>query len=256
MASYKKGVKTELSENFNSLEFDCKGEGCCNTTTINPQLITYLQLIRNHFGKAITITSGYRCYTHNKRVGGATNSRHNKGDAADIVVSGVAPIEVAKFAESIGIKGIGLYSDFAHIDTRTSKSFWYGHSEEPRTTFGGATASKDLVQEEEKQETAIEISVLSWQLAAIADGFSFPSGADGLWGAECVPVARKAVVKKRANPVYKNLCKLVQRAVGASVDGICGDETKTAIKKYQKQKGLKQDGECGLNTWKAILAQQ
>lgn len=259
MVSYKKGEVVKLSENFNSTEFDCKGSGCCSITTINPQLVNYLQLIRNHFGKPITITSGYRCYTHNKRVGGATGSRHNKGDAADIVVSGVAPREVAKFAESIGIKGIGLYETavdgyFVHIDTRTTKSFWYGQKQEKRTTFDGATTNKDLVVEEQKEEPGTKNAVMSWQLSAIADGFSFPSGADGLWGAECVSVAGKAVIKKRANFLYKNLTKIVQRAVGATVDGLCGDETKTAIKKYQKQKGLKQDGEVGLNTWKMILA--
>ena len=47
------------------------------------------------------------------------------------MVEGIHPSEVAKFAESIGILGIGLYetnSDgyFVHIDTRTTKSFWYG----------------------------------------------------------------------------------------------------------------------------------
>ena len=251
MGSYKKGEVVKLSENFNSNEFDCRGAGCCEITTINPQLVNYLQLIRNHFGKPITITSGYRCYTHNKRVGGATGSRHNKGDAADIVVSGVAPREVAKFAESIGIKGIGLYETakdgfFVHIDTRTTKSFWYGQGQERRTTFNGATTNKELTQKEQNP-------IQQWQLAAIADGFSFPSGADGLWGAECVSVARKAVVKVRNNPLYKNLCRVAQRAVGAEVDGICGDETRQKIKQFQKQNGLKIDGEVGLNTWKAIL---
>ena len=142
--TYKKGQKTKLSENFNSLEFDCHGSGCCSETIINPKLVEYVQKIRDHFGKSITITSGYRCPVHNKRIGGATGSRHSKGDAADIVVAGVAPREVAKYAESIGIKGIGLYETnadghFTHVDTRDVKSFWYGQNEAKRTTFGGST---------------------------------------------------------------------------------------------------------------------
>lgn len=117
----KSGMK--LSEHFNSNEFDCHGSGCCSTTIINEKLVEYLEKIREHFKKPITITSAYRCVTHNRNVGGATGSRHSKGDAADIVVSGVAPAEVARFAESIGIKGIGLYETsadghFVHIDTR------------------------------------------------------------------------------------------------------------------------------------------
>lgn len=254
MGSYTKGKATKLSDNFNSTEFDCHGKGCCNVTTINPQLVTYLQLIRNHFGKPITITSGYRCFTHNKNVGGATGSRHNKGDAADIVVSGVAPKEVAKYAESIGVKGIGLYETaadgyFVHIDTRTAKSFWYGQRQEYRASFGGTTTNQELTHEEQNP-------IMKWQLAAIADGFTFPSGANGVWGAECAAVARKAVIKVRTNPIYKNLCKLVQKAVSAKVDGICGNETRRKIKEYQKKNGLKIDGEVGLNTWKAILSIQ
>lgn len=142
--TYKKGQKTKLSENFNSSEFDCHGSGCCSETIVNPKLVEYVQKIRDHFGKSITVTSGYRCPVHNKRIGGATGSRHSKGDAADIVVSGVAPREVAKYAESIGIKGIGLYETnadghFTHVDTRDVKSFWYGQNEAKRTTFGGNT---------------------------------------------------------------------------------------------------------------------
>jgi len=138
-----KGKATKLSNNFNSTEFDCHGNGCCSQTLINETLVEYLQKIREHFGKPITITSGYRCAKHNSSpsVGGATGSRHTKGDAADIVVSGVIPAEVAKYAESIGVKGIGLYSNFVHIDTRTTKSFWYGHEQAYRSTFGGATTT-------------------------------------------------------------------------------------------------------------------
>lgn len=144
--TYKKGTATKLSANFKSTEFDCHGSGCCSNTLIDEKLINYVQQIRDHFGKSITISSGYRCATHNKNVGGATKSYHAKGQAADIIVSGIKPAEVAKYAESIGILGIGLYetdSDghFVHVDTRTSKSFWYGQKQASRTTFGGASAA-------------------------------------------------------------------------------------------------------------------
>lgn len=144
--TYKKGTATKLNTNFKSTEFDCHGSGCCSSTLVDEKLVDYVQKIRDHFGKSVTISSGYRCVTHNKNVGGATGSYHAKGQAADIVVSGVTPAEVAKYAESIGILGIGLYetnSDghFVHVDTRTSKSFWYGQKQAKRTTFGGTTAA-------------------------------------------------------------------------------------------------------------------
>lgn len=141
--SYTKSKATKLSTNFNSNEFDCKGKGCCKTTKIDTKLVQYLQKIRTHFGKSVVINSAYRCPVHNAATKNASkNSLHTKGQAADIVVSGVKPTEVAKYAESIGIKGIGLYDTFVHIDTRTNKFFWFGHGQEPRTTFGGAAPKK------------------------------------------------------------------------------------------------------------------
>lgn len=146
MIEFKKGDSAQISKNFQYKEFDCHGSGCCSTTIIDEKLVAYVQQIRDHFGKPVTITSPYRCEVHNRRVGGATKSYHMQGKAADIVVQGVSSREVAKYAESIGILGIGLYETsadgyFTHIDTRTTKSFWYGQNEQPRTTFGGTPAT-------------------------------------------------------------------------------------------------------------------
>lgn len=102
---------------------------------------------------------------------------------------------------------------------------------------------------------AASTAIRDWQLAAIADGFKFPKyGADNKWGSECESVAVAAIIKKR-NGVYKypNLTKIVQKEVGASIDGKCGINTREAIKRYQKAHGLKVDGAVGLNTWKCIL---
>lgn len=141
-----KGNAVKLSNNFNSTEFDCHGRGCCSKTLINETLVKHLQKIRDHFGKPIRITSGYRCPTHNKNIGSGTGSQHAKGNAADIVVEGIVPREVAKYAESIGVKGIGLYETsadghFVHIDTRTTKAFWYGQKQAYRSTFGGVVTT-------------------------------------------------------------------------------------------------------------------
>lgn len=245
MAEYIRGIDTQLSTNFRSSEFDCKGASCgCSKTNISKQLVTYLQLIRNHFGKPVVINSAFRCAEHNAAVGGVKGSKHLLGQAADIAINGVAPIEIAKFAESIGIKGIGLYDSFVHVDTRSNKSFWYGQDQERRTTFNSTVANK-------KPTTKEQSLIKQWQLAAIADGFTFTFGADGIWGAECAGIAKSAVLKVGRN--YLNLNKLAQKLVCAKVDGIYGEQTKAAVRAYQKKQGLKADGIIGFNTWRLLL---
>lgn len=99
-----------------------------------------------------------------------------------------------------------------------------------------------------------ENTVLEWQKAAIADGFKFQKyGADGKWGSECENVAKQAVCKKRLTYKYKNLTKIVQKAVGVTVDGKFGNDTRNAVIKFQKLVGLVPDGCVGINTWKKIL---
>ena len=243
--TYAKGTSAKLSNNFNSAEFACKGSGCCKTLKIDSKLITYLQKIRDHFAQPVIITSAYRCSAHNKRVGGASGSYHTKGQAADFYVKNVAPAKVAQYAESIGVKGIGLYEgadgEFIHIDTRTQKSFWYGHKQENRATFGGVPK--------------VKISVLEFQKAAIADGYRFPKyGADGKWGSECESVARKAVCQRCYWPwKNKNLTKLIQKCVGVEQDGKFGAGTKAAVIAYQKAQGLPTNGVVDIDTWKKFL---
>lgn len=100
----------------------------------------------------------------------------------------------------------------------------------------------------------VKISVLEWQLAAIADGYKFPKyGADGKWGAECESVAKKAVCKQGLTYTNKNLTRLVQEAVGVTVDGKYGSKTKAAVESYQRKHSLEDDGKVGIKTWGVII---
>lgn len=56
-----------------------------------------LESIRAYFGKPITILSGYRCPAVNKLVGGAPDSQHLRGEAADITISGIANVDIYHF---------------------------------------------------------------------------------------------------------------------------------------------------------------
>ena len=111
-----------ISRNFKVKEFRCKDGS--DTIYIDADFVkTKLQAIRDHFGAPVTINSAYRTATYNKKVGGASNSYHVKGQAFDIVVAGHTPSEVARYAQTLGINGIIQYNTFVHIDSRATK-YW------------------------------------------------------------------------------------------------------------------------------------
>lgn len=58
--------------------------------------ISVLQPLRDALGP-VTITSGYRPPVLNRRIGGSVTSQHQYGLAADIVVAGHTPLEVARW---------------------------------------------------------------------------------------------------------------------------------------------------------------
>lgn len=111
-------------------------------SSIDDKLVNYLQRARNHFGVPVVITSAYRTESYNKTVGGAKNSYHVKGQAADHHTKGKVDLfELARFYESIGCLGIIVYpnSGFVHIDTREKQYFAidYGNRIVKKTTYLG-----------------------------------------------------------------------------------------------------------------------
>lgn len=116
----------KLSTNFRVREFACSDGS--DPIFIDTELVKTLQKIRNHFNKAVTITSAYRTPTRNKTIGGTTYSQHLYGMAADIKVNGVLPEKVAEYIEKIlpNSGGIGVYDTFTHVDVRGTKARWKG----------------------------------------------------------------------------------------------------------------------------------
>ena len=211
--TYKRGSAEKLAPNFRAREFDCQGKGCCTKTPIDEKLVAYLQQIRDHFGKPVELTA-YRCPTYNAKVANAASgSLHTKGQAADFHIDGVKPAEIAKYAESIGVLGIGLYDTdkdghFVHIDTRTAKSFWIGHAQKKATTFGGSlyTLKFAVLRKGDKGEKVKALQIL-----------------------------------------------LKGRGYNVGATGNFGSGTVSALNKFKKAKGLTQDGIVDADTMAALL---
>lgn len=111
-----------LTPNFHLREFLKNGsdEGVTAEIVENLRhLAQKLEEVRKLCGdKPITITSGFRTLNHNKAVGGAKNSQHLYGRAADIIVKGLAPKEVQNLLKDKWEGGLGYGATFTHLDTR------------------------------------------------------------------------------------------------------------------------------------------
>lgn len=294
--TYQENIVIQLNKNFNSYEFRCGlGRSCsCSTILIDDQLVEYLQKIRDHFGKPVTITSAYRCPSYNKSIGSGTGSYHSKGMAADIQVAGVAPREVAKYCESIGILGIGLYESdkdgyFVHIDTRTTKYFWYGQAQAYRSTFGGAPLNKPTTSTTTAKPTVKPVvidkidtikEVQAWLNKNYLSVIGEKLKEDGKYGVLTKTALTKVLQKAlgfrgknidgiygdRTNRAVKSLkigssgeiVKILQAFLvcngytSAYVDGSYGNGTAKAVESYQKAKGLFVDGKAGKETFGSL----
>ena len=148
--SVKKDGSTYLSKNFKVSEFKCNDGS--DTVLISDKLVGLLQNIRDHFGAAVTINSAYRTESYNKKIGGATKSQHVNGTAADIVVKGATPLEVAQYMEHImpDSGGIGVYQSFTHVDVRANRSRWDNRSGSEVVVSGWPGYQEDTMSETDK----------------------------------------------------------------------------------------------------------
>ncbi len=204
--SLKRDGGIKLSENFRVKEF--RSRCGSDKILIDEKLVTLLQKMRDKFGP-ISISSAYRTASHNKKVGGVSNSQHLYGLAADITIQDNSRLlEAAQYAEKIGFKGVGLddkYQKFLHVDTRSGKSFF-------RYKANGSTYSVSsffiTVKLGSKGE---EVKLLQTKLKKL--------GYKGKDGKELI------------------------------CDGDFGANTEYALKNFQKKKSLVADGIAGPKTW-------
>lgn len=117
MIALQVGHHARLSPHFTAHEFWCH-DGC-RTSKVDGRLLYKLELLRVKLGgRAIRISSGYRCEGRNKSVGGAGRSQHMQGKAADIQVDSVPPVVVAAAAKSVGFSFVKIYPKHTHVDVR------------------------------------------------------------------------------------------------------------------------------------------
>ena len=113
----------QVSRSFKVREFRCKDGS--DRLLVDVDFVTdKLQAIRDHFNAPVTINSAYRTAAYNASLpNAAKKSYHLQGRAFDIVVKGHTPLEVARYAQTLGIPGIIQYNSFVHVDSRPTR-YW------------------------------------------------------------------------------------------------------------------------------------
>lgn len=115
------------SRHFQLREFACKGTGAL---CVSVRLLAMLDELRERFGQPLLVTSGYRSPGHNQRVGGAPDSQHLLGRAADLAPSNRDNLPLLRdLALELDFPGVGYYParGFVHVDVRLgSPARWQG----------------------------------------------------------------------------------------------------------------------------------
>lgn len=75
---------------FRREEFRCRCGKCDTLNRLHKPLVDVLDKLRHQAGVPCDITSGVRCEAHNRAVGGAVNSYHCRGRAADFRLQGLS----------------------------------------------------------------------------------------------------------------------------------------------------------------------
>jgi uncharacterized protein YcbK (DUF882 family) len=124
-----------ITEHFSLREFHCKDGTPYPLEWIKTRLkplCEALEIIRKVTGKPLVILSGYRTKEWNKKVGGANESYHTKGMAADFTPVGFDIVRLGNIIDTYQKNGVlprgGLHVDkeknFIHIDIRGKIARW------------------------------------------------------------------------------------------------------------------------------------
>lgn len=164
----KLGRDYKISDHFTLGEFACKDGS--DLVKYSTGLLAKLENLRGeHF--TITLNSAYRTAAYNKKIGGASNSQHIYGTAADITMKhNGKPLDaryVCCHCQSMGFPGVAYISSTAvHLDDRASGTYRGDERKGYRGNVGGdfykyfgltkAEVDAYFAQFEPKEEPVVE----------------------------------------------------------------------------------------------------
>jgi zinc D-Ala-D-Ala carboxypeptidase len=161
-------------KNFSPREMACKGTG---SLLVDEVALDKLQELREKLGTPLLITSAYRSPEHNRKVGGAKNSYHMRGNAFDIRMENQDPVAFEAAAREIGFRGIGYYpkQGFMHIDLGPERTWGTPFKRGATMLQPEKEARTSPVQSTTVQATAVQIASGAGAGVAAVGGLSGPA---------------------------------------------------------------------------------
>ena len=95
----------------------------CRKSDISPDLVSALEILERLLERELTYTSGVRCVDCNRVAGGAANSAHLRGLAADVYCESSTDLFLTiKGCILAGVRRLGVGKNFIHVDVDQSLS--------------------------------------------------------------------------------------------------------------------------------------
>lgn len=273
--SYAYNDKTQLTPHFKIQEFRCKCGGK-HTIKINDELVPSLEILMKAIGATKAIpSSGHRCSTHDRRVGGYGSGPHPEGNGVDICFyNGNKPINT-RYVACIA-QDLGLFNGIANINT----TYTHIHldKKESRIYKGDETVSYNTVTTDFYKYYKLTKNEVYKALGITASDINKLKNEINSNSVNPTPATAPTKITYKFSNKYNSQVKAVQQVLvnkgyKIAVDGIFGPKTLEALKNFSIEKndrgpltqqvqnrlktlGFKSvglaDGIAGVNTMNAI----
>ena len=211
----------QLTEHINARELRCKC-GKQHDTMYDPVLLEQIETLMSIVGAdKVLITSGFRCSAHDKAVGGSGRGQHTKGAAVDakFMRNGtyISTKVISCVAQDLGMKGIAnINADYTaiHLDHRATGKYYGNELKGTNTVTNNFYSYYNLTPEDVRPNTN-------------ADKPTNTENTDTKWDYDYDTAIKELQII------------LNQKGHRLKVDGIAGNNTLNAVKKYTIGKGDK-----------------
>lgn len=284
--SYSYNSAVQLTTHFNVSEFKCKC-GKTHNTLVSQELVTMLEKIYVAMGcSQAIISSGYRCATHDRNVGGSGYGPHVDGMAADICFYDKSgkPINtklISCLAQDMGFKGIANITSaytWIHLDMKGRiyrGNEIYGYNTVTNDFYSYYGISKSQIQALTNNTTVTTTSTPVNNKDTTTANFKFTGKSDtqikelqeilkskghtlvidGVAGINTYNACKNYTIEKGDNGPLTRWVQERLITLGYNcglADGKAGDGTMSAIKQFQKANNLGQ-GYLGGTDWYYLI---